>query len=377
MSQNGKRDFYEVLGVDHTASDEEIKKAYRKLALQWHPDKNPDNKETSEEKFKEAAEAYSVLSDGQKRAAYDRYGHAGVSSGGGFSGFDPSAFSEFQDILGDFFGIGDVFGSGGGRRRNATQRGTDLRYDLEIAFEEAAFGIKTRIKIPRSETCPTCSGSGAKPGTAPVTCQACGGRGQVRFQQGFFSVARTCFTCSGAGKVIKDPCKDCRGEGRMRGEKTLSVSVPAGVDTDSRLRIVGEGEAGPRGGPSGDLYVVIHVREHEIFERHEQHLFCRIPITISQAALGADIEIPTLEGPESLHIPAGTQSGTRFRLRGKGIPQVNGHGRGDLFVAADVVIPKHLGKEQRKLFEQLDELTKADNRPVERKFYEKVRDLFN
>jgi molecular chaperone DnaJ len=377
MSQNGKRDFYEILGVDRKASDEEIKKAYRKHAFQWHPDKNPDNKEAAEEKFKEAAEAYSVLSDGQKRAAYDRYGHAGVSSGGGFSGFDPSAFSEFQDILGDFFGMGDVFNSGGGRRRNAPQRGTDLRYDLEIAFEEAAFGLKTRIKIPRTEACPACGGSGAKPGTAPVTCQACGGHGQVRFQQGFFSVARTCFTCSGAGKVIKDPCKNCRGEGRMRGEKTLSVSVPAGVDTDSRLRIVGEGEAGPRGGPAGDLYVVIHVREHEIFERHEQHLFCRIPITISQATLGANIEIPTLEGPESLHIPPGTQSGTRFRLRGKGIPQVNGHGRGDLFVAADVVIPKHLSKEQRKLFEQLDELTKADNRPVERKFYEKVRDLFN
>jgi len=374
---NGRQDYYEVLGVPRSATDDEIKKAYRKMAIQWHPDKNPDNKDAAEEKFKEAAEAYSVLSDAQKRAQYDRFGHAGVSSGGGgFSGFDPSSFSEFSDILGDFFGFGDTSGSGGRGRRGAP-RGSDLRYDLEIGFDEAVFGLKTRIKIPRSEPCKVCGGSGAKPGTTASACQTCGGRGQVRYQQGFFSVSRTCFTCSGAGKVIKDPCKTCRGEGRVRGDKTLSVTVPAGIDTDSRLRILGEGEAGPNGGPAGDLYVVVHVREHPFYEREDQNLFCRIPITITQAALGAEIEVPTLEGRETLRIPEGTHSGARFRLRGKGVPHVNGHGRGDLFITANVITPTHLNKEQRKLLEQLDAITKADNRPLEKKFYEKVKDLFS
>lgn len=375
---NGKRDYYEILGVPKSATDDELKKAYRKMAMQWHPDKNPENKEEAEEKFKEAAEAYSVLSDPQKKAQYDRFGHAGVSSGGGgFGGFDPSTFSDFSDILGDFFGFGEAFGGGGGRKRSRVQRGSDLRFDLEIGFEEAVFGLKTRIKIPRTETCQACGGTGAKPGTSAMTCQSCGGRGQIRYQQGFFSVARTCGACSGSGQVVKDPCKTCRGEGRVRTEKTISVHVPAGVDSDSRLRVVGEGEAGVHGGPPGDLYVVIHVKEHPFFERDEQDLYCRIPITISQAALGADIEIPTLQGKEILHIPEGTQSGTRFRVRGKGVPHVNGHGRGDLFVIADVATPTHLTKEQKKLLEQLDAITKADNRPLEKKLYEKVKDLFS
>ena len=373
---NGKRDYYEVLGVPRTATDDEIKKAYRKMAMQWHPDRNPDNKLEAEEKFKEAAEAYSVLSDAQKKAQYDRFGHAGVSGSGGFGGIDPSAFTDFSDILGDFFGFGEGFGQGG-RKRSRVQRGADLRYDLEISFEEAVFGLKTRIKIPRTETCSICNGAGAKPGTSATACQTCGGRGQVRYQQGFFSVARSCGTCAGTGQVVKDPCKDCRGEGRVRTERTLSVNVPAGVDSDSRLRVVGEGEAGVHGGPSGDLYVVIHVKEHAFFERDEQDLFCRIPITITQAALGTDIEIPTLEGKEILHIPEGTQSGTRFRIRGKGVPHINGHGRGDLYISTDVATPTHLTREQKKLLQQLDAITKADNRPLEKKFYEKVKDLFS
>ena len=373
---NGKRDYYEILGVPRSAADDEIKKAYRKAAMQWHPDRNPDNKE-AEDKFKEAAEAYNILSDAQRRSAYDRFGHSGFPGSGGFSGFDPSAFSEFSDILGDFFGMGDTFGASGGKRRTRAQRGSDLRYDLEISFEEAVFGFKTRIKIPKAETCAACSGSGAKPGTSAINCPTCGGHGQVRFQQGFFSVVRTCSACSGTGKVVKEPCKSCQGQGRVRGEKTLSISIPAGVGTDSRLRITGEGEAGVHGGPPGDLFVVLHVREHPFFEREEHHLFCRIPITISQAALGTEVEVPTLDGAEKLRIPEGTQSGTRFRLRGKGVPQINGHGRGDLYVFADVQIPTRLTKEQRKLLEQLNTITKADNRPVEKKLYEKVKDLFS
>jgi molecular chaperone DnaJ len=374
-----KRDYYEVLGVSRSASDDELKKAYRKMAMQWHPDKHAENKDHAEEKFKEAAEAYSVLSDQQRRAAYDRYGHAAVAgAGGGYGGFDPSSFPDLGDILGDFFGFGEAFGGGGGRKRTRAQRGADLRYDLEIGFEEAIFGLKTRIKIPKLEACSVCSGSGAKPGTGSTTCQQCGGRGQVRYQRGgFLAVSGTCNVCSGSGQIVKDPCKQCRGEGRVRAEKTLSVSVPAGVDSDSRLRITGEGEAGVHGGPAGDLYVVLHVREHPFFEREEQDLYCRIPITITQAALGTEIEVPTLEGQERLHIPEGTQSGTQFVIRSKGVPHLNGHGRGDLYITTNVTTPTHLTKEQKKLLEQLDLITKADNRPVEKKFYEKVKDLFS
>ncbi|MBI4464260.1 MAG: molecular chaperone DnaJ, partial [Acidobacteria bacterium] len=371
-----KRDYYEVLGVPRTASVEEIKKAYRRLAMQWHPDRNPENHKEAEEKFKEAAEAYSVLSDSQKRVQYDRYGRVSIPTAG-FGGFDPVIFSEFSDILGDFFGFGDFFGTSTRRRRSRAQRGADLRYDLTLSFEEAAFGAKTRVKIPRTEVCAVCSGTGAKPGTRPVACRHCGGSGHLRYQQGFFSVSRTCGSCSGTGSVISDPCKDCRGQGRVRVEKTLQVNVPAGVDSESRLRIPGEGEAGAHGGPSGDLYVVLHVQEHPFFQREDHHLVCEIPISITQAALGAKVEVPTLEGSEVLQIPEGTQSGARLRIRSKGIPHLNGHGRGDLYVYIRVVTPRQLTKEQRKLLEQLDALTRPDNSPVQKSFTEKVKDLFS
>jgi molecular chaperone DnaJ len=381
-----KRDFYEVLGVPRGASPEEIKKAYRRSALQWHPDRNPDKHE-AEEKFKEAAEAYSILSDPQKRAQYDRYGHAGVGTAAGFGGIDPSAFSEFSDILGDFFGFGDIFGGAGGagRRRTRAQRGADLRYDLKLKFEDAAFGTKVRLKIPRTETCPVCSGSGAKPGTQPATCKTCQGRGAIRQQQGFLTISRTCPACSGTGQINPDPCKNCHGEGRVQVEKTLSVTIPAGVDAESRLRIPGEGEAGARGGPSGDLYVFIHVEDHPFFERHESDLICRVPISFTQAALGAQIEVPTLDGKESLNIPEGTQTGTRFRIRGKGIPRLEGHGRGDLHVFVRVVTPSRLNKEQRQLLEQLATLEppqegfpdRPEDSQTEKSFTEKVKDLFS
>ncbi|MBI4443438.1 MAG: molecular chaperone DnaJ [Acidobacteria bacterium] len=374
---NGKRDYYEVLGVPRNASLEEIKKSYRRLAMQWHPDRNPDNNKESEEKFKEASEAYSVLSDPQKRAGYDRYGHAGIPASGGFGGFDPTIFSEFSDILGDFFGFGDLFGATGRRRPSRARHGADLRYDLTISFEEAAFGVKTRIKIPRTEACSVCGGNGAKPGTSPVACRHCGGSGAMRYQQGFLSVSRTCGSCSGTGSVVSDPCKSCRGQGRVRVEKTLQMNIPAGVDSESRLRIPGEGEAGVHGGPPGDLYVVLHVQEHSFFEREDHNLICTIPISVTQAALGAKVEVPTLEDMETLQIPEGTQTGARFRIRGKGIPHLNGHGRGDLYVYVRVVTPNNLTKEQRKLLEQLDALSRPDNRPEEKSFTEKVKDLFS
>ncbi len=366
-----KRDYYEVLEVPRDASEQDLKSAYRKKAMQYHPDRNPENSEAAEH-FKEAAEAYSVLSDQQKRSQYDRYGHAGLSSSGGF---DPSAFSEFSDVFGNFgdlFGLGDLFGQGGGR----TTRGSDLRYDLEISFDEAAFGLKTRIKVPRLETCGECGGSGAKRGTSPVPCRTCGGRGQLRYQQGFFSVARTCSACRGAGQTIQSHCQACRGEGRVKREKTIELGIPAGVDNGTRLRVSGEGEAGPRGGMAGDLYVVLRVREHPIFERHDQHLSCTIPITIWQAALGDDIQVPTLEGMDRLHIPEGTQSETVFRLRGKGIPNVNAHGRGDLYVAVKVQTPSRLTKEQRKLLQQLAAITPANNEPSTKSVLDKVKDFF-
>jgi molecular chaperone DnaJ len=373
-TSNGKRDYYEILGVSRSATPEEIKKAYRRLALQWHPDKNPDNKIEAEERFKEAAEAYSVLSDANKRSQYDRFGHAGVS-GTGAGGFDPAAFSEFSDILGDFFGFGDLFG-GGGRRRGRSNRGSDIRHDLTISFEEAAFGVKKKIKISRTETCSTCQGSGAKPGSSPVVCRSCGGAGQVRYQQGFLTIARTCPTCGGAGRVLADPCKDCRGEGRTRVEKTLSVSIPAGVDSENHLRVSGEGEAGVQGGPPGDLYVVIHVQEHPVFERREDNLVSTVPISFTQAALGAEIQVQTLEGVEPLAIPAGTQTGTRFRLKGKGIPHLNGHGRGDLYVFVRVVTPTKVTREQRQLLEQLEPEPDPHAPSAEKTLSQKMKDLF-
>ncbi len=346
-----KRDYYEVLSVSRTASDGEIKSAYRKLAVQYHPDKNPGNAE-AEEKFKECAEAYAVLSDPQKRAAYDRFGHTG-----GSAGFDPG-FTNMEDIF-DMFGFGDIFG-GRGRTRSTVQRGSDLRYDLEITLEEAAEGKEETIEIPRLETCGECSGSGAEKGSSPVTCTGCGGSGQTRYQQGFFSVMRTCPTCAGRGQIIKDPCKNCRGEGRIEKEKKIELKIPAGVETGSRLRVSGEGEAGPGGGPAGDLFVVIHVKEHEIFERQGANLYSAVPVTFATAALGGEVKVKTLTGEEDLKIPAGTQTGTVFRLRSQGMPALGGRGKGDLFVAATLITPKNLTKDQRKLFEKLSEIEDTD-----------------
>jgi molecular chaperone DnaJ len=367
-----KRDYYDVLEVPRDASEQQIKSAYRKKALEHHPDRNPGNPDAGE-KFKEAAEAYSVLSDPDKRRQYDRYGHAGLAGAGGF---DASQFRGFEDLFGFGSSFEDLFGDlfGGGRRR--TNRGSDLRYDLEISFEEAVFGVKTRIRIPRAETCPDCSGSGAKRGTHPVPCRTCGGHGQLRYQQGFFSVTRTCNACHGTGRTIGAPCPTCRGDGRVQKEKMLELSIPAGVDNGTRMRLEGEGEAGARGGPPGDLYVVLAVREHPFLARQDQNLYCAIPITVWQAALGDDIIIPTLEGDEKLHIPEGTQSETVFRLRGRGVPVVSGHGRGDLYVTVKVQIPTKLTKEQRKLLKELAAITPADNQPKDKSVLEKVKDFF-
>lgn len=368
-----KRDYYEILEVGRTANDQELKSAYRRLAMRYHPDKNPGDV-TAEEKFKEAAEAYTVLSDPEQRRRYDRFGHAGVSSGAGASWGAPG-FGGIEDILGDLFGFGDVFGATrSGSRRSAAQRGADLRYDLEITLEDAANGMTANLRIPRLETCATCKGSGAAEGTQPETCSTCNGSGQMRFQQGFFSVARTCHACRGVGKVIKTPCKDCRGAGRVEREKQMEVKIPAGVETGSRLRVQGEGESGVSGGASGDLYVVIHVAEHERFERQGSNLYAAVPITFAQAALGADISVRTLEAEDKLKIPVGTQTGTVFRLKGKGMPMLGGRGRGDLFVSVTVVTPTSLTREQRKLLEQL---ATVENKDLEDKgLVDKVRDIF-
>jgi molecular chaperone DnaJ len=367
-----KRDYYEILGVTKTSTDVEIKSAYRKLAIKYHPDKNPGNAE-AEEQFKECAEAYSILADAEQRRRYDTFGHQGVSSAG--AGFSGQGFSDLSDIF-DLFGFGDVFGGGrgGSSRRGAAQRGADLRYDLEITLENAAAGLTAQLRIPRLEKCDTCEGSGAESGTKPETCSTCQGAGQVRYQQGFFSVARTCSTCRGSGKVIKSPCKECRGAGRIEREKQLEVKIPAGVETGSRLRITGEGEGGVSGGPSGDLYVVIHVTEHERFERQGNNLYIAVPISFAQAALGAEINVVTLDGQQNLKIPAGTQTGTVFRLRAQGMPVLGGRGKGDLFVSATVITPTTLTREQRKLLEQLAEV---DSTAVDDKgLMDKVRDMF-
>src|SRR5512142_1374747 len=350
---NGKRDQYEVLGVSRTAGDQEIKSAYRKLAMQFHPDRNPGNPD-AEERFKECSEAYAVLSDVNKRAQYDQFGHAGVN--GGSVQFDPSIFNDILSDLfggGDFFGFGDLFGAGG-RRRSRSQRGADLREDLTLEFEEAVFGVKKEISYRRHELCEQCHGSGAAPGKAPTTCQQCGGRGQVRYQQGFFSVARTCPACGGAGSVITDPCPECKGQQRVVRERTIEVKVPAGVEDGTRIRYTGQGDAGVYGGPPGDLYVVLHVKEHKFFERDGKDLHCMVPISFKQAALGAEIPIPTLEGEHTLKVPEGTQSGTTFRVRGKGVPVLNGHGKGDLYIEVRVHTPVKLSKAQKQLLEQFE-----------------------
>lgn len=371
---SNKRDYYEVLSVSRTATEQEIKSAYRRLAVKYHPDKNP-NDATAEEKFKEAAEAYSVLSDAEQRRRYDRFGHAGVSSSAGAGNWGAPGFGGIEDILGDLFGFGDVFGGArGGARRSSAQRGADLRYDLEISLEDAAKGMTAQLRIPRLETCDTCTGSGAKAGTQPENCSTCSGTGQVRYQQGFFSVARTCHVCRGAGRVVKDPCETCNGAGRVEREKQMEVKIPAGVETGSRLRVSGEGESGVQGGAHGDLYVVIHVAEHDQFERQGNNLYEAVPISFAQAALGAEIMVDTLDGEEKLKIPTGTQTGTVFRLRGKGMPALGGRGKGDLFVSVTVMTPTSLTREQRRLLEQLAEV---ENKDLEDKgLVDKVRDIF-
>ena len=363
-----KRDYYEILGVTRTSTEVEIKRAYRSLAVQHHPDKNPDDP-AAEDKFKEAAEAYAVLSDAQKRASYDRFGHQGVGAGAG--GFDPG-FSNIEDIF-DMFGFGDMFGQQG-RRRTTVQRGSDLRYDLEITLEDAALGKDEKLRIPRLEKCDECSGLGAEKGTTAETCITCQGSGQTRYQQGFFSVMRTCSNCQGKGQIIKSPCKKCRGAGRVEKEKTIEIKIPAGVETGSRLRVTGEGEAGVNGGPSGDLFIVLHLAEHEHFERQGANLYSAVPMTFAQAALGADIQVKTLDGEEDLKVPAGTQTGTVFRVKGKGMPNLAARGHGDLFVAVTLVTPKTLTKEQRKLLEQLAEIEDVDF--SDESFIDKVRNIF-
>ena len=383
-TRTSKRDYYEILTVEKTATEIEIKSAYRKQALKYHPDRNPGD-HAAEEAFKECAEAYSVLADADKRAAYDRYGHAGVQGAAGAGGFDPTVFTGFEDILGglgDIFGFGDLFG--GGRRRGGPQRGSDLRYDLEITFEESAAGAETAIQIPRSENCDTCSGSGAAPGTQPIVCNLCRGAGQVRSQQGFFTVARTCPQCRGNGKMIASPCKTCRGAGRVSKEKKITVKIPAGIATGQQLRIQGEGEAGHAGGPPGSLYVVIHVQEHEYFRRDGVNLFCEIPVNFPTVALGGEIDVPTLNGTEKVKVPEGTQTGTTLRLRGKGMPDVNGRGKGDLFATVQVITPKKMSKEQRQVLEQLAKaLPKEEFKPRkrqeeqdERNLFDRVKDMF-
>ncbi|MBK7706422.1 MAG: molecular chaperone DnaJ [Acidobacteria bacterium] len=367
-----KRDYYEILGVSKNASETEIKTAYRRLAVQHHPDKNPGD-HAAEDKFKEAAEAYSVLSDANKRASYDRFGHAGAN-GQGFGGFEGQGFSNIEDIF-DLFGFGDMFGGGRGRgSRTSSQRGADLRYDLEIALEDAAHGKEEKLHIPRLETCDECDGRGAEKGTDPEACIACAGSGQTRYQQGFFSVMRTCANCGGKGQIIKSPCKKCRGAGRVEKERTLEIKIPAGVETGSRLRVGGEGEAGVNGGLTGDLYVVIHVKEHDLFERQGVNLYASVPISFTQAALGAEISVKTLDGEEMLKVPAGTQTGTVFRIKNQGMPNLGGRGKGDLFVAATLVTPKNLTKDQRKILEQLAEI--EDTEFHDESFMDKVRNIF-
>ncbi|WAH58101.1 molecular chaperone DnaJ [Pseudomonas silvicola] len=353
-----KRDYYEVLGVERGSSDADLKKAYRRLAMKHHPDRNPGDK-ASEDMFKEANEAYEVLSDSSKRAAYDQYGHAGVdpSMGGGGAGFGGANFSDiFGDVFSDFFG-----GGGRGGSRGGAQRGSDLRYTLELNLEEAVRGTTVSIRVPTLVNCKPCDGSGAKKGSAPVTCPTCGGIGQVRMQQGFFSVQQTCPRCHGQGKIISDPCDSCRGEGRVEEYKTLSVKVPAGVDTGDRIRLSGEGEAGTQGGPTGDLYVVISVREHDIFQRDGKHLYCEVPISFTEAALGGELEVPTLDGRVKLKIPEGTQTGKQFRLRGKGVAPVRGGGAGDLMCRVAVETPVNLSRRQRELLEEFRGTLEGDS----------------
>lgn len=368
-----KRDYYEVLGVAKDVDAADLKKAYRRVAMKFHPDRNPDDP-SAEEKFKEANEAYEVLSDDQKRAAYDRYGHAGVDGQAGMGG--GAGFSNFSDIFGDVFG--DIFGGGGGGRRGGPTRGSDLRYTLELNLEEAVKGTTVQIKVPTLASCKTCSGSGAKAGSKPVTCTTCGGHGQVRMQQGFFSVQQTCPNCRGRGTIIADPCKSCHGQGRVEETKTLSVKVPAGVDTGDRIRLSGEGEAGESGGPSGDLYVQVSVRKHAIFQREGADLYCEVPIDFVDAALGGELEVPTLDGRVKLKVPAETQTGKLFKLRSKGVTPVRGGAQGDLLCRVVVETPVNLTNKQKEMLRDFQASMKGGKfSPKQSSWLDGVKKFFN
>jgi len=371
-----KRDCYEILGIERAAAADEIKSAYRKAALKWHPDRNPTKKQEAEEKFREATEAYSILTDPQKRAAYDRFGYQGISRGGFDGGVNQTIFDEFQDIFGDFFGFEDIFG--GRRARSRSARGSDLRYDMKLSFEEGAAGVTTKIRLPRLEFCKSCTGTGAKAGTGVVACATCGGRGQVHYQQGFFSISRSCPDCRGAGQIVREACPDCRGQGRVESSKTIDLRIPPGVDSNTRLRVPGEGEPGDNGGPPGDLYVVLEVKSHPYFERRDADLYCTVPVSIVQAALGTEIRVTGLNGEETVKIPEGTQTGEIVRLKGKGLPDPHGGGKGDLYVNIHVVVPTKLTRDQRRLIEQLGATLPVENRPAQRdsSLFEKVKDIF-
>jgi molecular chaperone DnaJ len=373
-----KKDYYEVLGLNRDASEEEIKKSYRKLAMKYHPDRNPDNPK-AEEQFKEAKEAYETLSDDQKRAAYDQYGHAAFEHGGGNAGAGGFGGAGFGDAFGDIFG--DIFGGArqGGGQRNNVYRGADLRYNMEISLEDAAKGVESKIRIPVQSTCETCKGSGARPGTQPVTCGTCAGHGQVRMQQGFFSVQQTCPNCHGTGKMVKEPCPTCHAAGRVKQNKTLSVKIPAGVDEGDRIRLTGEGEAGVNGGPTGDLYVVIHLKPHELFQRDGGNLHCEMPISFTKSALGGEIEVPTLGGSAKMKIPAETQTGAVFRLKGKGIKPLRQSDHGDLMVHVVVETPVRLTEKQKDLLREFDLSTQADagkHSPKNKSWVDKAKDFF-
>jgi molecular chaperone DnaJ len=371
-----KRDCYEVLGVERTSSADEIKSAYRKMALQWHPDRNPQKKQEAEERFREATESYSILSDPQKRAIFDRHGHAGVNRGGFDGGFNATILDEFQDIFGDFLGFEDIFG--GRQSRTQARRGADLRYDMKMTFEEAAAGVVTKIRIPRLEFCPSCNGSGAKAGSGVQACLTCAGRGQVHYQQGFFSISRTCPDCRGAGQIVREACPACRGQGRVEKTRVVELQIPPGVDTGTRLRRTGEGEVGENGGPPGDLYVILEVKSHPYFERRNADLYCTVPVSVVQAALGAQIAVPGLHGQEAVKIPEGAQTGDVVRLKGKGLPDPHGGSKGDLYVKLHVVTPTKLTRDQKRLLEQLGATLPVENRPASRdsSIFDKVKDIF-